>query len=523
MPIDSRHPEYLKYIPQWTRARHAMEGSDSVKGHNTLAIHAFDPETIEMQAMATWRTDMAMTQGRAYLPKPTGMSERDYQAYKTRATWFGASARVRQGLVGLVFREPPEVAAPPVVLEHAKDITRTGMPLEVFTYHMVLEDCTTGRFGILLDLPEEEQPANAVQPQWTLYTAEHIINWHCTRTPRGETVYEWIILEEEVDALAPEDPYKHVRVKQWRELCLIEGIYVIRLWQKTPGSTDQDRFMLVEEPRIPTRRGAPLDFLPFAMDEALESPPLLDVVDVNFAHYRTNADYKHSLHLSALATPYITGHDNLEAVFNIGASTAWVIPEPAAKVGFLEVSGSGLNAMLEDMRAAEAQMAILGARLLEPQKKAVEAAQTHEIRQSSELSIMQAYAQAASLLVTKALRWHTWWAGATTVLDDERVTFTLNTDFLPTTIDGPQLTAFVGAWQQGALTQADLYYNLSQGNLLAPGVTFDQWQAQLAEEAEAKRVLAQQQAEEAAARAQALARVTGPAVPETTPHNGAVR
>jgi hypothetical protein len=521
MPIDSKHPDYLRYLPQWTRARHAMEGSDSVKGHNTLAIHTTDLDTMAMQAMATWRTDTALTQGRAYLPKPTGMSEQDYQAYKTRATWFGASARVRQGLVGLVFREPPEVTAPPVVLVHAKDITRTGMPLEVFSYHMVMEDCTTGRFGILLDLPDAEQSANMVRPQWTLYTAVHIINWHIMQTPQGVTVFDWIVLEEDVDTLDPQDPYRHVMIKQWRELRLEAGIYVMRVWQKTPGGFEPQRDVLVDE-RIPTRRGAPLDFLPFAMDEALESPPLLDVVDVNFAHYRTNADYKHSLHLSALATPYITGHDNLESVFNIGASTAWVIPEPAAKVGFLEVSGSGLSAMLADMQAAEEQMAILGARLLEPQKKAVEAAQTHELRQSSELSIMQAYAQAASLLVTKALRWHTWWAGATTVLDDERVTFVLNTDFLPTTIDGSQLTAFVGAWQQGALTQADLYYNLSQGNLLAPGVTLEQWQAQLAEEAEAKRVLAQQKAEEDAARAQALVRASGPATPAPSPKNGAI-
>jgi hypothetical protein len=477
---------------------------------------------LEMQTMQTWRTDTVLTAGRAYLPQPSGMSAGDYQAYKTRASWFGASARVRQGLVGLVFREPPEVVAPATVLTHAKDITRTGVSLEAFSYHMVMEDCTTGRFGILLDLPEDDQPANAVQPQWTLYTAEHIINWHTMRTPQGETVYDWIILEEEVDALAPEDPYQHVAVKQWRELRLVEGVYVMRLWQKTSGTSEQARFHLVGPERVPTRRGRPLAFLPFAMDPDLEPPPLLYVVDLNFAHYRTNADYKHSLHLSALATPYITGHDNLEAEFKIGASTAWVIPEPVAKVGFLEVAGNGLSAMLEDMRAAEAHMAILGARFLEPQKKAVEAAQTHEIRQSSELSIMQAYAQAASLLVTKALRWHTWWAGVSAVVDDPRVMFVLNTDFLPTTIDAPQLTAFVTAWEQGALTQADLYYNLSQGNLITPGVTLEEWQAQLAEEAEAKRVLAQQKAEEDAARAQALARASSPPSPETPPRNGVI-
>jgi hypothetical protein len=186
--------------------------------------------------------------------------------------------------------------------------------------------------------------------------------------------------------------------------------------------------------------------------------------------------------MTSLATPYVTGWDNLDAAMQIGASTAWILPPPEARVGFLEVSGAGLSAKLAKLQAAEGQMAVLGARLLEPQRRGVEAAETHQIRQSAETSMMEAYAQAMSAVLTQALRWHAWWAGATEAVDDATLRVALNTDFVPATLDAPTLTALVAAWQAWGLTQADLYYNLAQGEMLEPGVTAEAWAAKLAQE-----------------------------------------
>jgi hypothetical protein len=44
------------------------------------------------------------------------------------------------------------------------------------------------------------------------------------------------------------------------------------------------------------------------------------------------------------------------------------------------------------------------------------------------------------------------------------------------------LHELVASWQAGALTQEDLYYNLTQGGLLEPGVPLATWQARLKEE-----------------------------------------
>lgn len=474
MPQDTRHPAYVHFAAQWQRCRDAMEGTDSIKGRRTPSAPALVGERVPPA-------------GTAYLPRPSGMTAHDYQAYQTRACWFGASARVRQGLTGLIFREPPVITTPARLTEQLQDITGTGVALDAFAQHAVLDHLTTGRIGILLDLPEEAMAANAVRPQWTLVRAEQIINWFPRRTPEGTLAFAQVVLEEDVDVPDPHDPYLHQPLRQWRELVMADGIYVIRLWRKVQQTTGES-WVLLEE-RVPTRRGVPLTFIPFevlnadSLDDILGSPPLLDVVDVNLSHYRTNADYQHELHMCSLATPYVTGWENTEAELRIGAMTAWIIPEPQARVGFLEISGHGLAAKLEKLKSDEAQMAVLGARLLEPQRRTVEAAETHQIRQSAEVSIIEAYALAAATLLTKILRWHTWWAGLTDVVDDKAVLMTLNTDFVPVTLDAPTLTALVGAWEAGAMTQADLYFNLARAKMLQPDITLEAWQATLRAEA----------------------------------------
>lgn len=459
MPQNSRHPSYLFYQPQWQRCHDAMAGTDAVKGA-----------------------------GEVYLPRPSGMAPRDYQAYKARPAWFGASARVQQGLKGLIFREPPEITIPARLAEDIKDVTRTGIGLETFSDHAVGQHLETGRIGILIDLPQEEQTANLVRPQWRLYRAGQIINWWQGRTATGGVGYVRVVLEEEVDSLDPvypHDTYRHADLLQWRELVIEDGVYIVRLWRRPSGSSTE--FVLVDE-HVPLRRGTPLDFLPFDVQNAdtsdaiLSPPPLLDVVDINLSHYRTSADYEHELHMTSLSTLWITGWDYTEKDISVGGLTALIIPEAEARVGYAEVTGHGLQAKLDKLKADEARMAVLGARLLEPQQRIVEAAETHQLRQNAETSIMEAYADAVSGLLTKALRWHAWWAGVTEKQNDETISLTLNTDFLPTKVDAQTLTALVSAWQAGALTQEDLYENLRQGSLLAPGVLFEEWQAKLAEQ-----------------------------------------
>jgi len=58
----------------------------------------------------------------------------------------------------------------------------------------------------------------------------------------------------------------------------------------------------IGEDLFPLMNGKPLDFIPFifiGIDDttpSVDEPPLIDIADVNIAHYRLDADHKHGLH-----------------------------------------------------------------------------------------------------------------------------------------------------------------------------------------------------------------------------------
>jgi hypothetical protein len=76
MAINTLHPTYEKLKPIWQKCRDAIAGQ--------YAVHE---------------------RGQSYLPLLAGQTPQDYLAYKMRATYFNASGRTLDGLVGMVFRK----------------------------------------------------------------------------------------------------------------------------------------------------------------------------------------------------------------------------------------------------------------------------------------------------------------------------------------------------------------------------------------------------------------------------------
>jgi hypothetical protein len=60
-------------------------------------------------------------------------------------------------------------------------------------------------------------------------------------------------------------------------------------------------------------KGSPIPFIPFwafvkkRNSLTLQDPPLLDLADMNLAHYRISADYERGCHFAGLPTPIQAG------------------------------------------------------------------------------------------------------------------------------------------------------------------------------------------------------------------------
>jgi len=419
MGIDSKHPHYAQKENQWARCRDTYDGEDAVKDKKA-----------------------------DYLPKLTGQTDKSYSAYIKRASFYNAVKRTIQGLTGAVMRIEPVVEGAPD--EWLDDITGTGMTLNDFIHYMLTEQLLTGRQVVLVEHDGEA-------PYLTGYSTEQVTNW----------LEDRLVLKEKYRAINPNDPYDSKYETQYRELLMEENRYIVRIWREVKG-----KWSVVEE-LFPSKRGKALEDLPFisvsvdGLNLRPEIPPLLNLADMNLSHYRTSADLEHGRHFTALPTPYVTGVD-VDSELSIGAESAWVLPDPTSKAGYLEFSGQGLGALETAMDDKRSMMASLGAQLLEGQKNGVEASETLKLRQSSETSVLMRSVKAVESALEKALNIMAEWQGLS------EITLTLNTDFADTGLNPQEMTAIMGLWQSGAISHESLLWNMKRGELIPAMVDIEE-------------------------------------------------
>lgn len=446
MAVDTKHNEYNELYSIWERCEHASQGQDE--------IHEY---------------------GVTFLPRLSGQTDAEYHSYKQRALYFNATARTINGLTGMLFMKPPAIVAPSAMEDIILDVTMSGLSLHQFAEMVAEEIITIGRCGVLVDYPPivnavtlAQAQAQGARPYATMYDAESIINWKTGRINNVEHL-TLVVLEEENEI--PIDEFESKCEPQWRVLDLFEGAYRQRLFRKDK----RGEFIIIDE-LYPQINGALLTKIPFEFfgvrdnTPCVDKPPLLDLIDVNLSHYRTTADYEHGLHFTGLPTPVVTGYysDDQSAQLKIGSGTAWLLPDPQSKAFYLEFTGQGLGELREALRAKETMMAVLGARILAPEKRAAEAAQTASIHRSSENSVLSSIAQSLSIGLTNVMVILRDWSG---IAGD--VSVELNRDFIPNSMSAQDVDSLVKSWQSGAISHETLFENLVSGDIIAQDISFD--------------------------------------------------
>jgi hypothetical protein len=456
MPVDSTHPLYDEFFEKWARARDVVAGEDRIK-----------------------------EAGETYLPRLELQDDEEYEAYKTRATFFNASGRTVDGFQGMVFRRDPVIKLPdegtPVgklLKRFETDVDMFGTSLYIYAKEIAGEVLNVGRAGTLVEWHDAER-----RPFICKYQAEQIINWRVSRI-KEKNVLSMVVLREAEEKVEG-DEFEPESIPQIRVLKLVpkgkEHILQVEVWHETKkakGPKGSAEWKLMET-RFPTRLGKNLSFIPFVFHGPMNDmpdpskPPLDDVVVVNLSHYRLDADFKHGMHFTALPTAWVAGFDK-DTVLKIGSSTAWVSDNPQARAGFLEFVGQGLQTFEREKDRLEKNMAILGSRLLESQKRVSESAEALGLRQAGESSIVSNISASISKSLTKVLRWVYWWV--TTEVDPElipveTIAMELNRDFETAKMTAPELVALIQAWQAGMISHDTALDQMRQGEIIAQNRT----------------------------------------------------
>lgn len=434
LEFTSNHVDYLTRLAQWNKVRDCLEGEDAVK-----------------------------LEGRKYLPKPDGMGDDAYNAYKTRASFYGVAERTLRGLSGMVLRIDP-VLELPSRLEPMRDcLTTEGYGFQNLVSEILRENLSIGRYGILLDFPVTAGITDP--PYFATYFAPDIVDWD-TDIIESKIILTRVLLRDQALDKAGVDE------EHYRELCLLDGVYTQRVWaatvEKNPNASGGKREFVKKEETVPRVGGKPLSSIPFVfinpydLRPEIEKPPFLDLCNVNLAHYRNSADYEHALFLTAQPTPWASGSFTEEnKPTAIGSGAFWILPEDG-KAGMLEFSGAGIAAQERALEKKEDRMAALGARMIYEGKVRNETAKTARMRGDGETSLLVSVVMSTEQALGKLFRMAAEWMGSSP--DDVRVA--INRDFVESRMEPAEIDSLVKAWQAGAISHETLHYNLQRGEIV---------------------------------------------------------
>jgi len=447
--VRTTHPTYDKLQPKWQRCSDCVDGQD--------ALHA---------------------RGEAYIAKLTDEEDKAYKARLMRSDYFNATWRTIAGLTGMAFRKPPTVKVPAAIEPMLADIDLAGCALDDMAKGLVEDMLEYGAFGLLVDYPPQPEnvvslsvaaaEAQGMRPLVQYYEIESVLNWRYKRIGNRQMLC-LVVLKECADVA--EDAFSHKTEDRYRVLDLDErGVYrqrVFRVDDKT-GKDEQ-----VGNDVFPLMNGKPMAEIPFRIVGELDTPPLIDLVDANIAHYQVNSDYRHGLHFTGLPTLFLAGVQTENPIY-IGGSAAISTTDPNAKAAFIEFTGQGLQPSRDALQSLEQRMAVLGARMLADESKQVETLGATQIKRAGENSILASIASEVSEAIEWALDIFAEWAGS-----PGEVAYQINRDYGTTGMDGRELTALVAAVQAGEVSSREFFELLQRHDVIDPAKTFEEHQAEV--------------------------------------------
>lgn len=407
--------------------------------------------------------------GKKYLPPLSGQTVPEYEAQKNRTIFFPVTSKTCAGLLGAVFYKAPEVTLPSRI-DYLKDkATANGSSMSDLAVQVVKGLLEYGRVGLFVD-----RPADGGAPYLVVYDGDDITNWDVADADK------FVVLDEEIFVRDPADKYTLTEKGQYRELTLDgDGNYVVNVWQEVKDTkTKKDKWEIVDTAK-PTKNGRAMRDIPFAcatpdgLSFDVVKPPLADLASVNLKHYMFSADLSDAIHVCCYPTPYIAGDiDNADGklTFNLGAKTAWVLPE-GSQAGFVEVTGKSLT-YVENMLTRLEDMAVsIGARFVTQSKVStgVETAKGSEIRENQGTEMLSSILVVTESLLNWGAKTCAEWEGA----NPAEVSIKLNKDLVKSALDANMVNALFGGYLKGTISAETLYKNLNEANMYGIDSTFE--------------------------------------------------
>lgn len=404
-----------------------------------------------------------------YLPMPDPANDTEenlarYESYLTRAVFYNVTQRTALGLQGQIFTRSPVVKNPSTLDNVITDASGGGISMEQIARMACWYTIGYGRCGLFVDYPPTERPATRkelqdgnIKPTIAIYGPKNVINWR-EKTKGSKSFLSLVVLLETYTA--EDDGFETKEGVQFRELRLDEaGNYFVQLWRAK--TIDGDDFEKYGTPYFPKGGdGKPLTEIPFTFigsknnESSIDPSPLLDLANLNIAHYRNSADLEEMIHIIGQPMLTISGlnqewyKDILGSKIPFGARTGLPLPV-GAEAALIQVESDEM--ISKEMEHKERQMVALGAKVVE-QKTVQRTAKEAGMENASEESTLIAIAKN----VSSAMKWALEWCAYFMNVSEANVDFALNTDFELSKMSAEEINSVIKNWQAGAMSFTEM-------------------------------------------------------------------
>lgn len=464
MAVDSKHPQYSKFLADWTTMEDTYQGERAVK-----------------------------TKGVFYLPATPGQLARGmstnqpgleaYNAYLTRAVFPNFVDQSVESMIGIMHHKPPIIKLPERLEGMRENATVKCESLELLLRKINEHQLVTGRFGLLLDV-ESGQAVSEATPYIATYNARNIINWDDGR--RDVLVKQnlnLVVLEETEDERQAN--FEWARKEKYR-VCILGnaetnesatagGTYMVGVFR------EQDRSFNMAAMEAPSIGGNTLDRIPFVFVNSKDivpepdNPPLIGLASLALSVFRGEADYRQSLFLQGQDTLVTIGGDEDET-YEIGAG-AHINVVQGGDAKFIGVNGQGLPEMRQALENDRKDAADLGGRLLDNQSNAEASGKALGIRVSARTASVKQVALTGAAALEKILKDAAEWVGA----DPEQVSVTPNLDFVDEELSGDTMLKWMQSKMLGApISRETIHLNMQKKGIT--GFEFEEEMQKIADE-----------------------------------------
>jgi hypothetical protein len=453
--------EYSYYLRDVERNRAAVAGEREVKRNGIK----FLPPLASMCCSITYTADQRQVFTQHATLTEEGRAA--YEKYKTLASFYGATGRTVDGLVGLIFSKKAIKELPPLVEYLDDNADSRGSTLRDLAKKACNEAFISPRSGLLVARPTTPQgtsnadaEANNLIPKILHYRFEDIINWDYEVIDNVEKLSLLVLQELKTKRTGYEVEVEY----QYRVLELIDGIYNQSLYN--------DAGAIVKTIEPVTVNGVVSREIPFYFIECgSEGKAIInDLVDMNFHHYQVSADYNSKNHFSSFTIYYETGAQSGQNML-MGNGVKWSNNQTDATFGILQPDGNA-DALRISLQDDEQRMAALGAEALKPRSSGAESAEAKSLDQVAQNSTTADVAITVSEAFVKAINFASRWMGGT-----EDTDYQLNTDYNPTGMNAQSLTALLAQLQGGGISYQTYYENLQRGEIASTERTAEEEKA----------------------------------------------